>query len=129
MAVSPSSVISSAQGTGTFTSVNDAMGSVGSTMRSPATGKLNQMRSDAKPLDVTGQVDKTALEAAYGADGTEIWDTLQGVQEVSDGFTHCGDFLEDALLAATRDFIRNSGIQQAGRELSRALGQYDDMLD
>ena len=47
------------------------------------------MRSDAKPLDVTGQVDKTALEAAYGADGTEIWDTLQGVQEVSDGFTHC----------------------------------------
>tara|TARA_B100000029_G_C17608974_1_gene968578 strand:- start:5396 stop:7825 length:2430 start_codon:yes stop_codon:yes gene_type:complete len=129
MAVSPSSVISASQGTGTFTSVNDAMGSVGSTMRSPATGKLNQMRSDAKPLDVTGQVDKTALEAAYGADGTEIWDTLQGVQEVSDGFTHCGDFLEDALLAATRDFIRNSGIQQAGRELSRALGQYDDMLD
>lgn len=130
MAVSPSSLISGAQGTGTFSSASDAMGGVGNMMQSPTNGKLNQMRHDTKPLDITGQVDEFALKQAIpGADGEEIWDTLMGVQEVSDGFTHCGDFLEDALLAATRDFIRNSGIQQAGRELSKALGQYDDMLD
>jgi len=130
---SPSSVISSAQGTGTFSSASDAMGGVGSMMKSPASGKADKMKSNGKSLNVTGPpdgVDEFAVKAAYpGADGDEIWDTLQGVQEVSDGFTSCGSWMEEQLLAATRDFIRNSGIQQAGRELSKALGQYDDMLD
>ena len=82
---SASSIISGAQGTGTFSSASDAMGGVGNMMQSPTNGKLNQMRSDTKPLDVTGQVDQFALEQAYGQDGVEIWDTLQGVQEVSEG--------------------------------------------
>jgi hypothetical protein len=132
MAVSPSSVISGAQGTGTFSSASDAMGGVGSMMKSPASGKAAKMKSDGKSLDITGPngVDEFAVKNGYpGAQGEEIWDTLQQVQEVSDGFTSCGSFMEEALLAATRDFIRNSGIQQAGRELSKALGQYDDMLD
>ena len=127
---SASSLISSAQGTGTFSSANDAMGGVGTMMKSPASGKAAKMKSDGGELDITGKVDEFALKQAIpGPDGEEIWDTLQGVQEVSDGMTNCGSFMEDALLAATRDFIRNSGIQQAGRELSRALGEYDDMID
>ena len=130
---SPSDVISGAQGTGTFSSASDAMGGIGTMMKSPSSGKADKMKSDGKSLNVTGPpdgVDEFAVKAAYpGADGDEIWDTLQQVQEVSDGFTSCGSFMEEALLAATRDFIRNSGIQQAGRELSKALGQYDDMLD
>jgi len=127
---SASSLISSAQGTGTFSSANDAMGGVGTMMKSPASGKAAKMKSDGGELDITGKVDEFALKQAVpGPDGEEIWDTLQGVQEVSDGMTNCGSFMEDALLAATRDFIRNSGIQQAGRELSRALGEYDDMID
>jgi hypothetical protein len=109
------------------------MGGIGTMMKSPASGKADKMKSDGKSLNVTGPpdgVDEFAVKAAYpGADGDEIWDTLQGVQEVSDGFTSCGSFMEEQLLAATRDFIRNSGIQQAGRELSKALGQADDMLD
>jgi hypothetical protein len=125
----PLDAIGASQGTGIFSSASDAMGSVGGMMESPASPKARKMKSNGKALDVTGQTNKVALETAYGADGTEIWDTLQQVQDVSDGFTHCGSFIEDALLAATRDFIRNSGIQQAGRELSKALGQYDDMLD
>ena len=126
---SASSVISGAQGTGTFSSASDAMGNIGTMMKSPASGKAQKMKSDGKSLDITGQVDEYALNQAYGADGAEIWDTLQQVQEVSDGMTACGSFMEDALAAAAKDFIRNSGIQQAGRELSKALGQYDDMLD
>ena len=132
MALSPSSVISSSQGTGTFSSASDAMGGIGTMMKSPASGKASKMKSDGKSLDITGPngVDEYAVKQGYpGADGEEIWDTLQQVQEVSDGFTSCGSFMEEQLLAATRDFIRNSGIQQAGRELSKALGQYDDMLD
>jgi|LWDU01.1.fsa_nt_gi hypothetical protein len=124
-----SSVISGAQGTGTFSSASDAMGNVGGMLKSPSSNKAQKMKSDGKSLDITGQVDEYALNQAYGSDGAEIWDTLQQVQEVSDGFTQCGSFMEDALLAATKDFIRNSGIQQAGRELSKALGQYDDMLE
>ncbi len=128
-----SNVISGAQGTGTFSSASDAMGGIGSMMKSPASGKAAKMKSDGASLNVIGPpngVDEFATKAAFpGADGDEIWDTLTQVQDVSDGFTSCGSFMEEQLLAATRDFIRNSGIQQAGRELSKALGQYDDMLD
>ena len=129
---SASSVISGAQGTGTFSSASDAMGGIGTMMKSPASGKASKMKSDGKSLDITGPngVDEFAVKNGYpGPEGEEIWDTLQQVQEVSDGFTSCGSFMEEQLLAATRDFIRNSGIQQAGRELSKALGAYDDMLD
>ena len=130
---SASSVIQGAQGTGTFSSASDAMGGIGTMMKSPSSGKAAKMKSDGASLNVIGPpngVDEFATKAAFpGADGDEIWDTLTQVQDVSDGFTSCGSFMEEALLAATRDFIRNSGIQQAGRELSKALGQYDDMLD
>ena len=127
-----SSVISGAKGTGTFSSASDAMGNVGSMMKSPAQGKAEKMKVDGKSIDLTGPdgIDEFAVKQAYpGEHGDYIWDTLSEVQEVSDGFTHCGTFMEEQLLAATRDFIRNSGIQQAGRELSKALGQYDDALE
>jgi hypothetical protein len=130
--MNPSSVISGATGTGTFANAGDAMGGVGGMLESPSSPKAKKMKSDGKSLDITGEegINEVAVKAAYpGAQGEEIWDTLQEVQGVSDAFTSCGSFMEDALLAATRDFIRNSGIQQAGRELTKALGQYDEALE
>ena len=130
--MNPSSVISGATGTGTFANAGEAMGGVGGMLESPSSPKARKMKSDGKSLDITGEegMNEVAVKAAYpGAQGEEIWDTLQEVQGVSDAFTSCGDFLEDAFLAATRDFIRNSGIQQAGRELTKALGQFDEALE
>ena len=130
--MNPSSVISGAQGTGTFANAGDAMGSVGGMLESPSSPKARKMKSDGKSLDITGEegINEVAVKAAYpGAQGEEIWDTLQEVQGVSDAFTSCGSWMEEQLLSATRDFIRNSGIQQAGRELTKALGQYDEALE
>jgi len=130
--MNPSSIISGSQGTGTFANAGDAMGNVGGMMESPSSPKAKKMKSDGKSLDITGEegINEVAVKAAYpGSDGEEIWDTLQEVQGVSDAFTSCGDFLQEAFLSATRDFIRNSGIQQAGRELTKALGQFDEALE
>ena len=129
---SPSDIISGSQGTGTFANAGDAMGNVGGMMESPSSPKAKKMKSDGKSLDITGEegMNEVAIKAAYpGDDGEEIWDTLQEVQGVSDAFTSCGDFLQEAFLSATRDFIRNSGIQQAGRELTKALGEFDEALE
>ena len=49
-----SSVISGAKGTGTFSSASDAMGNVGSMMKSPAQGKAEKMKVDGKSIDLTG---------------------------------------------------------------------------
>ena len=117
---SVSDAVKSAQGTSYFTDVNDALGKLGGELRSPSFDSLDNMKQHAQSLDVTGQVDQLALTTAFGNDGDQIWDVLQQVQDVSDGFTNCGDYMQDALLGAQQDFVRNSGIQQAGRELSRA---------
>lgn len=126
---SVSDAVKSAQGTSYFTDVNDALGKLGGELRSPSFDSLDNMKQHAQSLDVTGQVDQLALTTAFGNDGDQIWDVLQQVQDVSDGFTNCGDYMQDALLGAQQDFVRNSGIQQAGRELSRALGHADEMVD
>ena len=126
---SVSDAVKSAQGTSYFTDVNDALGKLGGELRSPSFDSLDNMKQHAQSLDVTGKVDQLALTTAFGNDGDQIWDVLQQVQGVSDGFTNCGDYMQDALLGAQQDFVRNSGIQQAGRELSRALGRADEMID
>jgi len=126
---SAADAIKSAQGTSFFSDVNDAMGKLGGELRSPSFDSLDNMTSSAQALDITGQVDEFALTQAFGNDGAAVWDVLQQVQDVSDGFTECGSYMQDALLGAQQDFVRNSGIQQAGRELSRALGSADDMID
>jgi len=131
MALSPSSVISGSQGTGTFANPTAAMGSVGGMMKSPSSGKADKMTETGKSLDITGPdgISEDIVKTTYpGSQGEEIWDTLQEVQGVSDGFTNCGSFMKDALIAATQDFIRNSGIQQAGRELASLLGEADDAI-
>ena len=67
---SASSLISSAQGTGTFSSANDAMGGVGEMMKSPTSAKASKMKSDGGELDITGKVDEVALKTAVpGPDG------------------------------------------------------------
>jgi hypothetical protein len=127
--IESSGIIKSAQGTSYFTDVNDALGKLGGELRSPSFDSLDNMRNNAQSLQIVGKVDQFALQQAFGQDGEDIWQVLTQVQDVSDGMTNCGDFMEGALLGAQADFIRNSGIQQAGRELSRALGSADEMAD
>jgi len=127
----PSDIISGAQGTGTFANPTEAMGGVGGMMKSPASGKADKMTETGQSLDITGPngMSEEIVKTTYpGSEGEEIWDTLQATQEVADGFTSCGSFMKDALIAATQDFIRNSGIQQAGRELASLLGEHDDAI-
>jgi len=58
-----------------------------------------------------------------------MWDQLQEVQSLSDSLDECGNIAQDALLSATTDYIKNTGIQEAGRELLGKLGAHNDTLD
>ena len=126
---SPGEAIVSSTGTSYFKDVGDALGKIGGELRSPAFNQVNSMKSAATSLDVISKVDQYALQQAFPNDADEIWGVLQEVQDVSDAFTSCGDFAQDALLGAQTDYIKNTGIQQAGRELSKALNQADSMID
>ena len=117
------------RGTSFFSDVNDALTRVGGELRSPAFDQVARMQSTAVSLHVMDKIDQVAIQTAFPNDASEILGVLQEVQDVSDAFTHCGDFAEDALRAASTDYIKNSGIQQAGRELSDALGSADAMID
>jgi len=126
---SPGEAIVASTGTSYFKDVNDALGKIGGELKSPAFNQVNSMKSAATSLDVISHVDQYALQQAFPNDADDIWGVLQEVQGVSDAFTSCGDYAMDALLGAQTDYIKNTGIQQAGRELSKALGQADDMID
>ncbi|MDE0953995.1 MAG: hypothetical protein OR994_04910 [Candidatus Poseidoniales archaeon] len=127
---SVSDAVKSVQGTSYFSDVNDALENIGSDLRSPSFDSVDTMKVNATALDVSSQFDQIALNNALGqTDGMAVWDTITQVQDLSDGLTTCGDYARDALLGAQQDFIRNSGIQQAGRELSAALGKADSMVD
>ena len=128
-ATSVSDALTNARGTSFFSDVNDALTRVGGELRSPAFDQVARMQSTAVSLHVMDKIDHVAIQTAFPNDASEILGVLQEVQDVSDAFTHCGDFAEDALRAASTDYIKNSGIQQAGRELSSALGQADNMID
>ena len=128
-ATSVGDALTASRGTSFFSDVNDALTRVGGELRSPAFDKVAKMKSTATSLHVMDKIDQVALQTAFPGNASEILGVLQEVQDVSDAFTHCGDFAEDALRSASTDYIKNSGIQQAGRELSDALGSADEMID
>jgi len=115
---------------GYFTGVEDAMTSLGGELKSPAFAKVDEMKNASTSLNVTDNLDKYTLEQAFGqSNANDMWDTLTEVQSLSDAFDECGNYAQDALSSATTDYIKNTGIQEAGRELAKKLGQGSDMVD
>ena len=115
---------------GYYSGVEDAMSSLGEDLRSPAFDQVDEFQSTATGLNVTSHIDPTVLTAVHGATAAgEMWSTLQEVQSLSDAFYDCGNFVEEALLSATQDYIKNTGIQEAGRELQGKLGYDKDDVD
>jgi len=120
----------SAPHSGHFSGVEDAMSSLGEDLRSPAFDQVDEFQSTATELNVTSHLDLNDLTAVHGATAAgEMWSTLQEVQSLSDAFYDCGNFVEEALLSATQDYIKNTGIQEAGRELQGKLGYDKDDVD
>ena len=120
----------SAPHSGHFNGVEDAMSSLGEELRSPAFNQVDEFRAVAAGLDVSQDLDITTLTAVHGATvAGEMWQTLQEVQSLSDAYNDCGNFAEEALLSATQDYIKNTGIQEAGRELQGKLGYNKDDVD
>lgn len=115
---------------GYYSDVEDAMSSLGEDLRSPAFDQVGEFQSTATGLNVTSHIDPGDLTAVHGATAAgEMWSTLQEVQSLSDAFYDCGNFVEEALLSATQDYIKNTGIQEAGRELQGKLGYDKDDVD
>ena len=128
--VSVVDTIKSATGTTSFGGgINEALGKVGDMLQSPAHTSAFKMKTAANSLFITDKVDPVALQAAFGQDGVQLWQALSEVQDLSDSFTTCGDFALNAAAAAATDYIKNSGIQQAGRELADLLGNYESEID
>jgi len=125
----PGELVQSASGTSYFNGVDDALNNLGKELKSPAFSKVDSMKAAGESLNVTDNLDQYTLEQGFGADGTAMWETMQEVQDFSDSLNSCGQLAQDALEGATKDYIKNTGIQQAGRELSKSLGKADDMID
>jgi hypothetical protein len=124
-----SSAIQGETGTSYFTGVNDALDKVGGILQSPAHHSAKAMKTAANSLFIHDQIDEVALQTAFPNDYQDIWGAMQEVQDLSDAFTNCGDFALDAVLGAQTDFIKNSGIQQAGRDLATAIGGFEAEID
>ena len=120
----------SAPHSGRYSGVEDAMSSLGGELRSPVFDQVDTFQEVATGLNVTNDLDLNALTAIHGATAAgEMWTTLQEVQSLSDAYNDCGNFVEEALLSATTDYIKNTGIQEAGRELQGKLGYDKDDVD
>ena len=87
------------------------------------------MKNASTSLNITEQLDKYTLDQAFPDHSDGMWDQLQEVQSLSDSLDECGNIAQDALLSATTDYIKNTGIQEAGRELLGKLGAHNDTLD
>jgi len=125
---SPANAIKAATGTSYFSGINDALGKVGTVLESPAHGTAVKMKTAARDLFITDKINQDVL-FVHGQQGEEIWSVLQEVQDLSDAFSVCGDTALNAILGAQTDYIKNSGIQQAGRDLARTLGDYEADID
>jgi len=114
---------------GFFNDINDALGGIGKELKSPAWSSVDSIKSAATAMQMGSRIDSYAMQQAFPDDYSSFADTIGAVDQLSADLTKCGDYAGDALQAATTDFIKNTGIQQAGRELSNKLGKGSDMLD
>jgi hypothetical protein len=103
---------------GYFDGVDDALGRLGGELRSPAFSGVDAMKNASTSLNITENLDLVAAEVALGDDWPAAKSTLDEIQGFSDTLDECGNYAQDALSAATTDYIKNTGIQEAGRELA-----------
>ena len=107
---------------GYFTGVDDALANLGGEFRSPAFASVERMKDASTSLNITENLDLYTLQQGFGTENADqMWGTLQEVQGLSDALDECGNYAQDALSAATTDYIKNTGIQEAGRELADKL--------
>lgn len=112
-----------------FNDVNDAMGQVGGLLKSPAMSSVDNMKNAATSLNVTANLDQYTLEQGFPGHGNAFYQQMKEIQNLSDALDECGNFAQDLVQASTEDYIKNTGIQEAGRDLANTLGQYKDEID
>jgi hypothetical protein len=114
---------------GMFNDVNDAMGQVGGLLKSPAMSSVDNMKNAATSLNVTANLDQYILEQGFPGHGNAFYQQMQEIQNLSNALDECGNFAQDLIQASTEDYIKSTGIQEAGRDLANTLGQYKDEID
>lgn len=114
---------------GMFNDINDAMGQVGGLLKSPAMSSVDNMKNAASSLDMTVNLNQSVLEAGFPGHGNAFYQQMQEIQNLSNALDECGNYAQDAVQAATEDYIKNTGLQQAGRDLANTLGQHKDEID
>jgi len=112
-----------------FTDINDALETVPDLLKSSGMTSVDNMKNASTSLNMTANLDPFVLEQGFPGHGNQFYQQMQEVQNLSDAFDECGNFAQDLIQASTEDYIKNTGIQQAGRELANTLGQYSDELD
>ncbi len=112
-----------------FNDVNDAMGQVGGLLKSPAMSSVDNMKNASTSLNVTANLDQYTLEQGFPGHGNAFYQQMQEIQNLSDAFDECGNYAQDLVQASTEDYIKSTGIQEAGRDLANTLGQYKDEID
>jgi hypothetical protein len=114
---------------GVFNDINNAVETVGDYLTPPSMDSITAMKNASTSLNVTANLDPFVLEQGFPGHGNAFYQQLQEVQNLSDAFDDCGNYAQDAVQAAAEDYIKNTGIQQAGRDLAKTLGQDKDLVD
>ena len=104
-----------------FTDINDAINRLGGELQSPTWTSVNQLHSHANAMNFGANVDTYAMQIAFPDQYDGFAETIGAVDQFSRDLTNCGNYVGNALHAATTDYIKNTGIQQAGRELADKL--------
>ncbi len=112
-----------------FTDINDALETVPDLLKSSGMTSVDNMKNASTSLNVTANLDPFVLEQGFPGYGNQFYQQMQEIQNLSDAFDECGNYAQDLIQASTEDYIKNTGIQQAGRELANTLGQYKDEID
>ncbi len=112
-----------------FTDINDALETVPDLLKSSGMTSVDNMKNASTSLNMTANLDPFVLEQGFPGHGNQFYQQMQEIQNLSDAFDECGNYAQDLIQASTEDYIKNTGIQQAGRELANTLGQYKDEID
>jgi hypothetical protein len=112
----------------TFTDINDAMGQIGGMLQSPAANSLNQLKSYSTAFNESANINKTAFSQLMTSGGYTqgvadgYVSILHNIDSFSQDLTTCGSDAQSILDASLTDYIKNTGIQEAGRELRKTIG-------
>ncbi len=140
-----------------FTDLNDALEQIDNLLEAPASNRLNDVWNSASQMTIFGnttggqlpggyaqQVNKIAFEAGFINSGytnplrpgvttenlaSEYVEVLESIDLFGNSLDHCAALTQGAISGAMNDYMRNTGIQEAGRELNKTLGKADDTIN